>query len=53
MTYKDMTFCGTLHCINKCGRRLSTEEMIEIFEKDLLVSYINFCDKEGELIKCV
>jgi len=53
MTHKDITFCASPNCKNKCGRRLSTEEMIEVFEKDLLVSYINFCDKEGELIKCV
>jgi len=51
MTYKDITFCSSPNCKNKCGRRVSTEEIIEIFEKDLLVSYAYFCDEEGELIE--
>jgi hypothetical protein len=52
MTYKDVAWCGGPHCKNKCRRRLSTEDMIKIFEADELVEYINFCDDNGELIDC-
>lgn len=51
MTYKDRTFCGSTACKDKCNRRLTDEDLSVVIEKNLLVSFSEFCDEDGELIQ--
>lgn len=49
MTYKDRTFCGSPHCENKCGRKMTELEMAKqkaFFAAQgfsIPVSYSYFC----------
>ncbi len=58
MTYKDKTFCGSTHCKNKCGRKMTDEMAEELYKLAWknpassyhMTSYTCFCDENGELI---
>ena len=49
MSYKDKTYCGSPHCENKCGRKLSEEQKRELAMLSdagywsAQVSYAYFC----------
>lgn len=51
MCYKDKTWCKSPNCKNKCGRKISPEEIQEADLKGLFISWLPFCDDKGELIK--
>jgi len=53
MCYKDMTFCCSKNCKNKCGRKL-TDKIRSDAEKwwgspEAPISIAEFCDKDGEV----
>lgn len=54
ISYKDMTFCASPNCKDKCGRRL-TEEVRAAAKRwwggdDAPICVSHFCDDEGEVI---
>lgn len=53
--YKDKTFCGSLKCKNKCGRKMTDKEYQEWNDSEIStyvpISYADFCDENGELLK--
>jgi hypothetical protein len=55
MCYKDMTFCASPNCQNKCGRKL-TKEVQEGAKRwwgsdDAPIAISYFCDDNGEPLK--
>ena len=53
--YKDMTFCISKNCKNKCGRKLTEEIKQNAIKwwgsKEAPISMAYFCDEDGEVIK--
>lgn len=53
--YRDMTFCVSPHCKNKCGRKL-TGEIVAAARRwwggpDAPIATAKFCDANGEPLK--
>ena len=44
MTYLDITFCASPKCENKCGKKLTAEQLANKPEKEL-ISYAYFCGR--------
>jgi hypothetical protein len=51
ISFKDKTFCASPGCMNKCGRKMTGAEVVELnkanapnkWNGELLVSYAYFC----------
>lgn len=43
--YKDRTFCGSKNCQNKCGRKITPEQIAHAESLELPIAYANFCDE--------
>lgn len=53
MIFKDKTYCASPNCQNKCGRKMTDSERIELANyewTDIPVGYGYFCDENGEVI---
>ncbi len=47
--YKDITFCASPNCQNKCGRKITEAERQEAYALEAFICYAYFCDvPEGE-----
>lgn len=58
MPYNDRTYCSSDNCKNKCGRKLSDEELNDLAQKENAMDYVilsmsKFCDENGELMEDV
>lgn len=55
MSYRDITWCLSPGCKNKCQRKFTEEDHKKAIEwwggEDYLLCYAYFCDEFGELIK--
>lgn len=43
LCYKDRTFCSSENCQNKCGRKITPEELEHAKEIGLPIAYSDFC----------
>lgn len=54
MIFKDKTYCASPNCQNKCGRKMTDSERIELanYESTVIpIGYAYFCDENGEVIE--
>jgi len=49
ITYKDKTFCSSVNCKNKCGRKITNKDINEAKRLKLPICFADFCDEEGQL----
>ena len=49
LCYKDKTFCNSPNCENKCGRKLTYEDVLAANSLGIPISGANFCDEEIDL----
>ena len=47
--YRDMTFCASPACKNKCGRQLDDAVRKGARKAGLPISTMSYCDEKGEL----
>jgi len=48
ISYKDKTFCASPKCENKCGRKLTMEQKMEVHRNKIDVCYAYFCGEPGD-----
>lgn len=49
--YKDMTFCASPGCKDKCGRILTDDDRARAERMGLPICFAWYCDEHGELLR--
>lgn len=49
MSFRDKTFCASPNCKNECGRKMTSNETVELGMTDDFVSYAYFCETAEEI----
>ena len=51
LCYKDRTFCSYPDCENKCGHKITRDQIREAVSMGMFISWADFCGEEADLVK--
>ena len=51
LCYKDRTFCSYHDCENKCGHKITRDQIREAVSMGMFISWADFCGEEEDLVK--
>jgi len=44
LCFKDQSYCGSENCTNRCGRKITEEELKHAEDLGLPIAYIKYCN---------
>jgi len=48
ITYKDKTFCSSVNCKNKCGRKITSKDVSDAKRLKLPICFADFCSEKQD-----